>query len=83
MGGDAENAGGGVKQSSREATSHPSSNAATLAAELRSVGAILDVRGGAGDEGDEIEPAGGVGGILLTAIVILGGIAAIAWWYLR
>jgi len=58
-------------------------SAATLAAELRSVGAILDVRGGAGDEGDEVEPSGGIGGILLTTIVILAGIAAIAWWYLR
>jgi serine/threonine protein kinase len=53
-------------------------SAVTLAAELRSVAAILDVRGGATDE----EPAGTpttVGRIILIAVIILSAIAALVW----
>lgn len=59
-------------------------SAATLAAELRSLAAILDVRGGAGDEEEEpaSEPAS-VGRILLLAVLILGAVAAVAWWFTR
>jgi serine/threonine-protein kinase len=53
--------------------------AVTLSAELRSVGAIMDVRGGAGDEE---EPVGGDGsgvpvGLLVAVVVIV--IAAALW----
>jgi serine/threonine protein kinase len=57
---------------------------ATLAAELRSVAAILDVRGGAGDEDDQgLEEPSSLARIIVTAIVILAGLAAIAWWFTR
>lgn len=54
-------------------------SAATCAAELRSVAAILDVRGGAGDE-VEHEPAGAhVGGAVVLALVILLVLGTLAW----
>ena len=55
-------------------------SAATFAAELRSVGAILDVRGTVGDEPDDEPRASSVVGILVLAVVILLGIAAVVWW---
>ena len=58
-------------------------SAATLAAELRSVAAILDVRGSVGDEGDDEERSANVGSVVLIAIVILVALGAIAWWFLR
>jgi serine/threonine-protein kinase len=56
-------------------------SAATLAAELRAVGAILDVRGGAGDEGEP--PAArstSIGRVLLTTALILLALGAVVWW---
>jgi serine/threonine-protein kinase len=55
---------------------------ATLAAELRSIGAILDVRGGAGDEPEEAPPETNVGRVFLLAAIILAAIAAIVWYFL-
>lgn len=55
-------------------------SAAALAAELRGVSAILDVRGGAGDERDEEAASTSMGRVLLTTMVILGLVAAIVWW---
>jgi serine/threonine protein kinase len=59
-------------------------SAATLAAELRSVAAILDVRG-IGAEEDEIAPArsANVGRVLLLTIVILVAAALVVWWMSR
>lgn len=55
-------------------------SAATFAAELRSVAAILDVRGGAGDEIDHAEPAGAhVGRAVVLALVILLVLGTLAW----
>jgi serine/threonine protein kinase len=55
-------------------------SAATLAAELRSVAAILDVRGGAGDEIDHAELAGAhVGRAVVLALVILLVLGTLAW----
>src|SRR5204862_697612 len=59
-------------------------SAATLAAELRSVAAILDVRGAVGDEEDHHDrPKQSVAGIVMLAIVILLAIGAIVWWFAR
>ena len=59
-------------------------SAATLAAELRSVGAILDVRGSVGDEDDHHDAsANNLGRVLILAIVMLVAIGAIAWWFVR
>ncbi|OFW35468.1 MAG: hypothetical protein A3F70_16370 [Acidobacteria bacterium RIFCSPLOWO2_12_FULL_67_14] len=56
-------------------------SAATLAAELRSAAAILDVRGGAGDEPDHIHDRGAnVGRALLIAAAILLALGLLAWW---
>ena len=57
--------------------------AATFAAELRSVAAILDVRGSVGDEADVEVRSSGASRILLLAIVILLGAAALVWWLAR
>ena len=58
-------------------------SAATLAAELRSMAAILDVRGGAGDEDNTPEARStSVGRVVLTSAVILAVVAAIIWWFL-
>jgi hypothetical protein len=47
-------------------------SAATLAAELRSIGAILDVRGGADDEIEQAEPDKvHVGRAVLAAVILL------------
>lgn len=57
---------------------------ATLAAELRSIGAILDVRGTFGeDEAPAAGSATNVGRILLTALLILAAVGALAWWFTR
>ena len=56
----------------------------TLAAELRSMAAMLDARGGAGDEDDQIvEPSTSVGRVIVTALLILAVVAAIMWWVTR
>jgi serine/threonine protein kinase len=59
-------------------------SAATLAAELRSMAAILEVRGGAGDEEDDqaARPAS-VPRILATAVLILAVAALLVWWLTR
>jgi serine/threonine protein kinase len=57
---------------------------ATFAAELRSVAAILDVRGGAGDEEEHLESQStSVSRIVVTTTAILGVLAAVAWWFTR
>lgn len=55
-------------------------SAATLAAELRAVAAILEVRGGAGDEVEHAEPgATHVGRAVVLALVILLVLGTLAW----
>lgn len=56
---------------------------ATLAAELRSIGAILDVREGAIDEQEQVARSTSVGKVLATAGVLLVLAAAILWWLTR
>jgi len=56
---------------------------ATFCAELRSVVAIIDVRGGAGDEEDEEPPKANVGRVFLLAAIMLAAIAAIVWYLMR
>jgi serine/threonine-protein kinase len=59
-------------------------SAAALAAELRGVAAVIDARGGAGDEVDEHpEASTSLGRVMLVAVVILAGLAALAWWFMR
>ncbi|HEY3161141.1 MAG TPA: serine/threonine-protein kinase [Vicinamibacterales bacterium] len=60
-------------------------SSATFAAELRSIGAMLDVRGTIGDDEDEPPkaPSHNVTRTLVLTIVMLLVIAAIAWWFLR
>lgn len=59
-------------------------SAAAFAAELRSVAALLDARGGAGDEDDvpEVERRSSRGPLAFVLVVLLV-VAAIAWWVLR
>ncbi len=57
-------------------------SAATFAAELRSMAAILDVRGGAGDEDESAETRStSVGRVVVTSAVILAMLAVIMWWF--
>ena len=57
-------------------------SAVTLAAELRSLIAILDVRGGAGDEDDaQHVPSTNLGRIMLIALVMLLIIGGLIWWF--
>lgn len=59
-------------------------SAATFAAELRSMAAILDVRGGAGDEDEQTEARStSMGRILVMTIVILLALAVVVWWFGR
>jgi serine/threonine-protein kinase len=58
-------------------------SAAILAAELRTVAAILDARGGVGDEQDEVSEQRGIGSVLVMTIAILVGAAAVLWWIAR
>jgi len=58
-------------------------SAATFAAELRAVAAILDVRGGAGDEEPAAPAPTHLGRIVVTALAILAAAAAVIWWFLR
>lgn len=55
-------------------------SAATFAAELRAVGAILDVRGGAGDEDDLEVQSTSMGRVVLTTVGILAAAAAGIWY---
>jgi eukaryotic-like serine/threonine-protein kinase len=56
-------------------------SAATFAAELRSAAAILDVRGSADGMENNATRATSVGRVLLIAILILLGLAALVWWF--
>ena len=59
-------------------------SAATFAAELRTMAALLDARGGVGDEDDNVQiERRGAGGVWGLAVVLLLIAAAIAWWFLR
>ena len=59
-------------------------SSATLAAELRSVNAIFDVRGFVGDDSEQVEDApNNVGRILLLTAIMLLLIGGIAWWFLH
>ena len=56
---------------------------ATFAAELRAVAAILDVRGGAGDEEEQMElRSTSVGRVLVRTIVILAALGALMLFWL-
>ena len=58
-------------------------SAATFAAELRAVAAILDVRGGAGDEEEQMEARStSVGRVLVLTIVILAALGALMLFWL-
>lgn len=57
-------------------------SAATLAAELRSMAAILEVRGGAGDEEEHTHTRStSLGQVLLMSILILLLAAIVIWWF--
>jgi serine/threonine-protein kinase len=59
-------------------------SSATFAAELRSIGSMLDVRGAVGDEDDHQEaPPQTISRTVVLTIAMLLVIAAIAWWFLR
>jgi serine/threonine-protein kinase len=59
-------------------------SSATFAAELRSIGSMLDVRGTVGDEDDHLEaPPHSVSRTVVLTIAMLLVIAAIVWWFLR
>jgi hypothetical protein len=58
-------------------------SAATMASELRSLGATLDARGGAGDEDDLPEPASHFGRVVVLTIIILAAVAIVTWWFTR
>jgi serine/threonine protein kinase len=59
-------------------------SAATFAAELRSLGAILDVRGTVGDEDDHHEsPPQTISRTIVLTIIMLVVIGGIVWWFLR
>jgi hypothetical protein len=55
-------------------------SAAALAAELRGIAAILDLRGGAGDEGDPPAASTSVGRVVAMTLLLLAAAAAIIWW---
>ncbi len=57
-------------------------SAAAVAAEMRAVAAILDVRGSVGDEEDlAAARSTTVGRVLLMTILILGALGAVIWWF--
>jgi serine/threonine-protein kinase len=59
-------------------------SSATFAAELRSIGSMLDVRGAVVDEDDHLEaPPQSVSRTVVLTIAMLLVIAAIVWWFLR
>lgn len=59
-------------------------SAVTLAAELRSLAAILDMRGGAGDEGDDAAAvrSTSLGRVIPLALLILLVLGGLAWWWM-
>ena len=59
-------------------------SAAAFSAELRSMAAVLDVRGGAGDEEDAPAPAAtSVGRVLAVTLMMLAAALAVVWWFSR
>jgi serine/threonine-protein kinase len=56
---------------------------ATLAAELRSISALLDVRGAADDDDQLAEPSTSIARVVVTTALILVVLAALAWWFTR
>jgi eukaryotic-like serine/threonine-protein kinase len=56
-------------------------SAAALAAELRSLAAVLDARGGAGDEEEEEAPSTSVGKVILIALAILAVLGLVVWLF--
>jgi serine/threonine protein kinase len=59
-------------------------SAAAFAAQLRSVGALLDARGLLGDEAEHDDRTShNVTRVILTATAMLVGVGALAWWFLR
>jgi eukaryotic-like serine/threonine-protein kinase len=56
-------------------------SAVTLAAELRSLIAILDVRGASDDEDEHHAPSTSLGRIVVIAILMLLAIGALIWWF--
>lgn len=58
-------------------------SAATFAAELRSVAAILDVRGGAGEDEPDAARATSIGRVALTAVAMLTAAILVIWWLTR
>ena len=59
-------------------------NVATLAAELRRMAAVLDARGGAGDEEENgVQESTTVSRVVVMTIAILVLVAVIAWWLTR
>jgi serine/threonine protein kinase len=56
---------------------------ATLSAELRSLAAILDVRGIAEDDPELDVPESNVGRIFLISVVILAILGAVVWYFMR
>jgi hypothetical protein len=57
-------------------------SAVTFAAELRSMLAILDVRGVAGEEEDEhAGPSANIGRIVVLTIVIALLLGGLIWWF--
>lgn len=59
-------------------------SAAAFAAQLRSVGALLDARGTLSDDEDlNDRPSNNVTRVVLTAAAILLGAGALTWWFLR
>ena len=58
--------------------------AATFAAQLRAFVAMLEVRGGVGDEPEHFAPhEGPVGRVLATTILILAALGILVWWVMR
>jgi serine/threonine protein kinase len=58
-------------------------SAAVFAAELRSLAAVLDVRGVSDEEDHAQERSTSVGRVLLMTAVILLLVGAVAWWFMR
>jgi serine/threonine protein kinase len=56
---------------------------ATLAAELRSISALLDARGAADDDDQVAEPSTSISRVVVTTALILVVLAALAWWFTR
>ena len=56
-------------------------SAATLASDLRHVSALLDAQELPGDEPDQQPTGSSVGIVLVWAVVVIAGVAAVLWWF--